>query len=69
MHLHREPDKPDRISWVVDVISMWFNKFQSEILSRVTDLGKDIAVHEDHAENRLVMIGLGEDLIFHVEYA
>ena len=34
MHLQREPDKPDRISWVVDVISMWFHKFQSDILSR-----------------------------------
>ena len=36
MHLQREPDKPDRISWVVDVISMWFHKFQSDILSRAT---------------------------------
>ena len=35
MHLQREPDKPDRISWVVDIISMWFHKFQSDILSRV----------------------------------
>ena len=35
MHLQREPDKPDRISWVFDVISIWFHKFQSDILSRI----------------------------------
>ena len=35
MHLQWEPDKPDRISWVVALISMWFHKFKSDILSRV----------------------------------
>ena len=38
MYLQREPDNPDRISWVVDVISMRFHKFQSDILSRGSKL-------------------------------
>ena len=39
MHLQREPDKPEGISWVVDVIFMRFHKFQSDILSRLLKKG------------------------------